>query len=339
MLSWLIAFNVVNSHNSIVRTIWDFLYRVTEPALRPIRAILPNLGGIDISPVILIIALMFLDQLIIWLFVSAFALSERVRLRRGESQADGLMLTVRLTPRGGRDAIDGIEQLADGRSVLKVRVRAAASEGEANAALVRLIAKTLGVPAARCAAWSPARARGSSGCRSPAPGATLAAALEKICASRVMRSSVLVPGSRRDRHRRISAAHHAGGTGMTARIIDGKAIAADLRGKVADAVHRLARDRGIVPGLAVVLVGNNPASEIYVGSKMKMTTGSGMRSFDHRLPATTERSRAAGADRAAQRRSRPSTASWCSCRCRRRSMRRRSSPRSIRPRTSTASIP
>ena len=74
---------------------------------------------------------------------------------------------------------------------------------------------------------------------------------------------------------------------MTAQIIDGKAIAADLRGKVRDAVHRLARDRGIVPGLAVVLVGNNPASESYVGSKMKMTVGSGMRSFDHRLPATT----------------------------------------------------
>src|SRR5499427_3891813 len=74
---------------------------------------------------------------------------------------------------------------------------------------------------------------------------------------------------------------------MTAKIIDGKGIAADLRGKVADAVHRLARDRGITPGLAVVLVGNNPASESYVASKMKMTVGSGMRSFDHRLPKET----------------------------------------------------
>src|SRR5215470_14288854 len=74
---------------------------------------------------------------------------------------------------------------------------------------------------------------------------------------------------------------------MTAKIIDGKAIAAELRGKVADGVHRLARDRSIVPGLAVVLVGNNPASESYVASKMKMTAGSGMRSFDHRLPETT----------------------------------------------------
>lgn len=56
------------------------------------------------------------------------------------------MLSVRLTPKGGRDAIDGIEVMADGRTVLKARVRAAPSEGEANAALVALLAKTLGVP-------------------------------------------------------------------------------------------------------------------------------------------------------------------------------------------------
>jgi len=74
---------------------------------------------------------------------------------------------------------------------------------------------------------------------------------------------------------------------MTAKIIDGKMIAAELRGKVADAVHRLARDRGIVPGLAVVLVGDNPASQIYIGSKKKMTVAGGMRSFDHTLPEHT----------------------------------------------------
>lgn len=60
--------------------------------------------------------------------------------------AGGATLTVRLTPKGGRDAIDSVEQLADGRSVLKVRVRAAPSEGEANDALIRLIAKALDVP-------------------------------------------------------------------------------------------------------------------------------------------------------------------------------------------------
>jgi uncharacterized protein len=54
-------------------------------------------------------------------------------------------VTVRLTPKGGRDAVEGLDQLGDGRSVLKARVRAAASEGEANDALVRLLAKALGV--------------------------------------------------------------------------------------------------------------------------------------------------------------------------------------------------
>ena len=68
VMSWLIAFNVVNSNNSTVRMIWDFLYRITEPLLGPIRAMLPGLGGIDISPVILIIGLLFLKQLLLWLF-------------------------------------------------------------------------------------------------------------------------------------------------------------------------------------------------------------------------------------------------------------------------------
>ncbi len=58
----------------------------------------------------------------------------------------GLRLTVRLTPRGGRDAIDGVETLADGRPVLKVRVRVAPSEGEANAALIALLARELQLP-------------------------------------------------------------------------------------------------------------------------------------------------------------------------------------------------
>jgi YggT family protein len=60
VLSWLIAFNVVNTHNQVVAMVGDFLYRITEPALRPIRNMLPNLGGIDISPVILILIIIFI---------------------------------------------------------------------------------------------------------------------------------------------------------------------------------------------------------------------------------------------------------------------------------------
>ena len=73
---------------------------------------------------------------------------------------------------------------------------------------------------------------------------------------------------------------------MTAMLIDGKAAAAELRAKVAREVGRLAAVHGLSPGLAVVLVGDNPASEVYVGSKKKMSAQAGMRSFDHRLPGT-----------------------------------------------------
>ena len=64
VLSWLVAFNVVNTRNRAVYVIGDFLYRITEPALRPIRRVIPNLGGIDISPIILILLLWFLRDLL-----------------------------------------------------------------------------------------------------------------------------------------------------------------------------------------------------------------------------------------------------------------------------------
>jgi methylenetetrahydrofolate dehydrogenase (NADP+) / methenyltetrahydrofolate cyclohydrolase len=73
---------------------------------------------------------------------------------------------------------------------------------------------------------------------------------------------------------------------MTASLIDGKTVAAELRAKVAAQVRRVATSHGLVPGLAVVLVGKNPASEAYVGSKRKMMAEAGMLSFDHRLPDT-----------------------------------------------------
>ena len=97
--------------------------------------------------------------------------------------ADGISLVVRLTPKGGRDAIDGIELMADARPVLKLRVRAAASDGEANSALIRLIATAMDVPqrAVILAAGPTGRVKRLviSG-----DGPTLIAALEKIVTPR-----------------------------------------------------------------------------------------------------------------------------------------------------------
>ncbi|VIO66849.1 bifunctional methylenetetrahydrofolate dehydrogenase/methenyltetrahydrofolate cyclohydrolase [Bradyrhizobium ivorense] len=72
---------------------------------------------------------------------------------------------------------------------------------------------------------------------------------------------------------------------MTARIIDGKAIAAELRARVAAEVIRIKQDHALTPGLAVVLVGNDPASDVYVRSKHTQTQAAGMASFEHKLPA------------------------------------------------------
>ena len=88
---------------------------------------------------------------------------------------------MRLTPKGGRDCIDGIELLADGRSVLKVRVAAPPSEGEANTALVRLLAKAVGVPPRDVSLIAGATARIKRLAVSGDPP-TLIAALEKIAA-------------------------------------------------------------------------------------------------------------------------------------------------------------
>ena len=64
ILSWLVVFNVVNTRNPVVANIGEFLYRITEPLLRPIRNSIPNLGGIDISPVILILIIIFIRYVI-----------------------------------------------------------------------------------------------------------------------------------------------------------------------------------------------------------------------------------------------------------------------------------
>ena len=68
IMSWLVAFGVVNVSNKFIRMVVDVLYRLTEPVLRPIRRILPNLGGVDISPVILLLGLFFIRSLL-WEYV------------------------------------------------------------------------------------------------------------------------------------------------------------------------------------------------------------------------------------------------------------------------------
>jgi uncharacterized protein (TIGR00251 family) len=93
---------------------------------------------------------------------------------------DGILLAVRVTPKGGRDAIDGIAELADGTCVLKVRVRAAASAGEANAALVRLMAASLKVAARDVSLAAGGRGRVKR-LQIGGAGAELGAALERIC--------------------------------------------------------------------------------------------------------------------------------------------------------------
>jgi YggT family protein len=65
ILSWLIAFNVVNPRNQFVAMLGEFLYRITEPVLRPIRNMLPNLGGIDISPIVVILIIVFIQSVVL----------------------------------------------------------------------------------------------------------------------------------------------------------------------------------------------------------------------------------------------------------------------------------
>jgi len=92
--------------------------------------------------------------------------------------SDGILVTVRLTPKGGRDAIDGVQELSDGSMVLKARVRAAPSEGAANAALLRLIAQALDVAPREVTLAAGASAR-IKRLKIAGDGAKLAAVLER----------------------------------------------------------------------------------------------------------------------------------------------------------------
>ena len=125
---------------------------------------------------------------------------------------------------------------------------------------------------------------------------------------------------------------------MTAKIIDGKAYADGLRERIAGHVARLKAEHGITPGLAVVIVGHDPGSQIYVPNKAKQTVEVGMHSEKYELPRTPRRPRCWRWSKSSTPIP-PSTASWCNCRCPSTSIPTRSSPPSRRPRTSTASPP
>lgn len=75
IMSWLLAFNVMNYRNQVVRTIWEFLSRITEPLLRPIRRFLPSFGGIDLSPLVLILVIIFLQRAIFYPLTSGRPIS------------------------------------------------------------------------------------------------------------------------------------------------------------------------------------------------------------------------------------------------------------------------
>ena len=66
VMSWLIAFNVVNIRNEFVRSVWNLFLALTEPLLRPIRRFLPNTGGVDISPIILLLGVMLIERIVVY---------------------------------------------------------------------------------------------------------------------------------------------------------------------------------------------------------------------------------------------------------------------------------
>ena len=117
VMSWLLAFDVINMRNDLVRSIWNAANALTEPALRPIRRFLPPIGGMDISPIVLLLLLSFIQMEIEsrsrWCApcsVDALypALTQTRPWRRGRT---ALTLHVRLTPKCSRDALEGVETL------------------------------------------------------------------------------------------------------------------------------------------------------------------------------------------------------------------------------------
>ena len=135
VMSWLIAFNVVNPYNQFVRSLWQALNAVTEPLLRPIRRLMPDLGGIDISPVILIICCWFIQG------VLASGPGEADRLTpvptaparsvasRQRTAAEGLRIRVHASPKSSRDGVDGHQRDGGWRGAEGARARRGRGRG------------------------------------------------------------------------------------------------------------------------------------------------------------------------------------------------------------------
>ena len=133
IFSWLYAFNVVNPRNQFVGTIGNMLFRLTEPALRPIRRFMPDLGGIDISPIILLLAHLFRPPVLCSTTVAPLVSDRPLRWLLLPMREDGLDLFVRLTPNAPATRSSSVEATADGRAHLSARVRAVPEKGAANA--------------------------------------------------------------------------------------------------------------------------------------------------------------------------------------------------------------
>eukprot|EP01037_Dinobryon_pediforme_P013673 gene13673-13789_t len=122
ILSWLIAFNVINLHNDLVRSVWNALNGLTEPVLRPIRSILPNMGTLDISPIVVMLVIFLLKREIM------------------------TYVYPNLTPKSSRDALGAVETLSDDSQVLRAYVRVVPEDGKANLALIKVLSSALKLP-------------------------------------------------------------------------------------------------------------------------------------------------------------------------------------------------
>ena len=141
ILSWLVAFNVVNRSNPYVRQIGYALERLTEPLLGPIRRLLPDLGGIDISPIVLLIAMQFFGMLVTWSISGSASRDLAAPAGQGRTAAGRPGHA-----QASRDEVTGLHTAADGAVSLAVKVTAAPDKGRANKAVIETLARASRLP-------------------------------------------------------------------------------------------------------------------------------------------------------------------------------------------------